>query len=315
MVNISYEQLKKSLRLEDLFEPIKQAFIAYNSSKVIGIPVSLLHFPNNADTHIKTAAMKGYDYFSVKVVSMFPENTKLSLTPASGAIFLFDAHTGFPSAIINDKGFITDLRTAVAGALITDCIAPKSATTVTVIGTGIQAFYQVLALTKKRAITQLTIYGRNHEKALLLKEKIRASIPNLKVAVVSSIEASVKSSQIIITTTSSKTALLKGKWFVKGQHITAIGADDVYKNEIDQDCFNDADQIYVDSLELNKRYGEYALAIKNNPHILNKTIEFGDVFQTKNFNSENKMTVSKLVGVGIQDLAVSCKVLNDLKNT
>lgn len=315
MISISYEQIKDLLKIEDLFEPVKQAFIDYNSSSLIGVPVSLLHFPNNADTHIKTAAIKGYDYFSIKVVSMFPNNAKQNLSPFSGAIFLFDGKTGFPAAILNDKGIITDFRTAAAGAIITDFVASKSSTSVAIIGTGIQAYYQVFALAKLRRINTLAIYGRSKEKALLLKEKLTLSYPNLKIDVVDSVEKAVKESEIIITTTSSKTPLIKGKWLQKGQHITAVGSDDIYKNEIDSDCFDYADSIFIDSLELNKKYGEFSHAIKSTPKLIDKTIEFGVAFQNKAFeNSKNKITVAKLVGVGIQDLAASLVVMNKLRN-
>lgn len=316
MINITYEQINDLLKIEDLFEPVKQAFIDYNPSSLIGIPVSLLHFPNNADTHIKTAAIKGYDYFSIKVVSMFPDNTKQNLSPFSGAIFLFDAKTGFPTAILNDKGIITDLRTAAAGAVITDFIASQFSTSVAVIGTGIQAYHQVFALGKLRQINKLSIYGRNKANSLLLKEKLTVSFPNMKINLVDSLEKTVKESEIIITTTSSKSPLIKGKWLQKGQHITAVGSDDVFKNEIDGDCFNYADNIFIDSLELNKKYGEFSHAIKSSPNLIDKTVEFGAAFQNTIFeNSKNKITVAKLVGVGIQDLAASTVVMNKLKNS
>lgn len=315
MINITYEQINDLLKIEDLFEPVKQVFIDYNPSSLIGIPVSLLHFPNNADTHIKTAAIKGYDYFSIKVVSMFPDNSKQNLSPFSGAIFLFDAKTGFPTAILNDKGLITDLRTAAAGAVITDYVASQSSKSVAVIGTGIQAYHQVFALAKLRRINTLAIYGRSKEKALLLKEKLTQSFPDLKIDVLDSVEKAVKESEIIITTTSSKTPLIKGEWLQKGQHITAVGSDDIYKNEIDSDCFHVADTIFIDSLELNKKYGEYAHAIKSSQLLIDKTVELGNAFQDKGFkNSDNKITIAKLVGLGIQDLAASIVVINKLNN-
>ena len=315
MIQVNYEQISNLLKIEDLFEPVKQAFIDYNSSSLIGVPVSLLHFPNNADTHIKTAAIKGYDYFSIKVVSMFPKNVNQNLSPYSGAIFLFSTKTGFPAAILNDKGIITDLRTAAAGGVITNFAASKSSTSVAVVGTGIQAYHQVLALRKLRHFNKLAIYGRSKEKALSLKEKLTFSYPDLKVDLVNTVEKAVKESEIIIATTSSKTPLIKGKWLQNGQHITAVGSDDVYKNEIDSDCFNFADSIFIDSLELNKKYGEFSHAIKSTPNLIEKTIEFGAAFQSKAFeNSENKITVAKLVGVGIQDLAASIVVMNKLKS-
>ena len=314
MRQINYEQINNLLKIEDLYEPIKQVFIDYSSPALIGVPVSLLHFPNNADTHIKTAAIKGYEYFSIKVVSMFPNNVKEKLSPYSGAIFLFDAQTGFPTAVLNDKGIITDYRTAATGAVITDFAASTSANTLAVIGTGIQAYYQVVALAKRRQISNLIIYGRNKEKAFLLKEKLAITFPSLTIRITNSAEKAVKESEIIITTTSSKKPIVMGKWLQKGQHITAVGSDDIFKNEIDSDCFNLADSIFIDSLELNKKYGEFSHALKSTPNIIDKTVEFGTAFQnTILANSKNKITVAKLVGVGIQDLATSTVIMNKLK--
>lgn len=297
-----------------MFEPVKQAFIASNSSDLIGIPVNLLHFPNGADTHIKIAALKGYDYFSIKVVSMFPENAKQNLSPYSGVIFLFDSTTGFPAATINDKGLITDLRTATAGAIITDFLAAETAKSVAVIGTGLQAYLQIVALAKLREIDRLIIYGRNSNKSFALKEKLTKSNFNINISTANKVEEAVKNSEIIITTTSSKTPLVKGKWLRKGQHITAIGADDIYKNEIDSNCFERADKIFIDSLELNTKYGEYSHALKISPMLIDKTIKFGKAFKNKVFsNNQNKITVAKLVGVGVQDLAASIVIMNKLK--
>ena len=315
MIQISYEQVKELLFLEDLFEPVKQAFIAYNSNDLIGIPVNLLHFSDGADTHIKIAALKGYDYFSIKVVSMFPENIKQNLAPNSGAIFLFDSTTGFPTATINDRGIITDLRTAAAGAIITNFLAAKTATTVAIIGTGLQAYYQIKALANLRTINRLIIYGRSNKKSFVLKEKLTKLNSDISIGIVNEVEEAVKNSDIIITTTSSRTPIIKGQWLKKGQHITAIGADDIYKNEIDNNCFNYADHIFIDSLELNTKYGEYSHAIKTSPKLIDKTTEFGKAFQNKVFsNNQNKITIAKLVGIGIQDLAASIILMNKLNN-
>lgn len=316
MIQISYEQIRDSLTIEALFEPIREAFIAYDSPALIGVPVSLLHFPNKADTHIKTAALDGYKYFSIKVVSMFPENVKRELSPYSGAIFLFDSTTGYPAAILNDKGIITDLRTAAAGALITDFVAPKSASSVAVIGTEIQAYNQVVALQKRRPIDRLTIYGRNAEHAHALKTKFEKRFPEIRIKGIDRLEQTIKESEIILTTTPSTTPLIQGKWLQKGQHVTAIGSDDVYKNEIDRECFEVADAIFIDSLDLNKKYGEFSHALQAIPKLLDKTIAFGTAFkQTETTNQENRITVAKLVGVGIQDLAASQVILDTLQNT
>ncbi|AXT62369.1 ornithine cyclodeaminase family protein [Aquimarina sp. AD10] len=313
MINVSFEQIQSLIEIQDLFEPVKQSFIDYNSSRLIGIPIHLLHFPNNSDAHIKTAAIDGYPYFSIKVATMFPNNLKQNKSPNNGSIFLFDANTGELKAILDDKGTLTDLRTAAAGGIITNVVASQQSNAISVIGTGIQAYHQVLALSKLRAITSLVIYGRNKNNAILLKNKLEKKLQNISITIANSVEEAVKTTTIILTTTSSKTPLIKGEWLQKGQHITAVGADDTFKKELDIDCFKKADMVFVDSLDLNSKYGEYSKALKSLPQLKNKTIEFGKAFSDNTYSGDsNKITIAKLVGLGTQDLAAATLVMNKL---
>ncbi len=312
MIHISYEDIKQVIKQEDLFVPVKQAFIDYSSPKLIGIPVNLLHFDDEADAHIKTAAIKGYEYFSIKVATMFPQNATRQLSPFNGAIFLFDAQTGEPKAILQDKGLLTDLRTAAAGALITNHVTPPSMSKVAVVGTGIQARLQVEAFNQLRPIDELRIWGRNQEKALALQEKLRKSLPKTIISLTDHIEMAVKESDIIITTTSSKSPLVKGVWLQKGQHITAVGADDTFKHELDGDCFAIANEVFLDSLELNQQYGEYA-HLNESADLKAKTIEFGETFIDNAYTRPaDHISIAKLVGVGVQDLAAATVVLERL---
>jgi ornithine cyclodeaminase len=315
MMAIDFEEIKNLVRLDDLFEPVRQSFIDYSSGKLLAAPVNLLHFKDNSDAHIKIAAVEDCPYFSIKVATMYPHNTLSGLPVNNGAIFLFNAQTGALAAILQDKGYLTDMRTAVAGASITDLAAPKTAKTLAVIGTGIQAQYQVLALKKLRAFDRLMIYGRDATKAALLKDKLKNELVDVAIHCVKSEEEAVKDSEMIITTTSSTLPLIKGNWLVKGQHITAVGADDTYKRELDTLCFEYADEIYLDSLHLNKQYGEFSEAVKQNPSILGKTSELGQLFlESDQAQTRGKtgITIAKLVGLGVQDLAAATVVMNKL---
>ncbi|MEM7511911.1 MAG: ornithine cyclodeaminase family protein [Bacteroidota bacterium] len=311
MRQVSFEEIKEIIKVEDLFEPMRRSFIDYNSPNLIGIPASLLHFSGDADVHIKTAAIEGYDYFSIKVASMFPDNIEHNLSPYSGAVFLFDATTGVPQAVLNDRGLLTDLRTAAAGAVITDFVASSEANKVSIIGTGLQAWHQVLALDKIRRIEELVIYGRNQGKANALKGKFQKELPGISIKVASSAEEAVKETEIILTTTSSKKPIVKGEWLQPGQHLTAVGADDTFKHEIDVACLEKADAIFLDSLQLNLQFGEFSHAMLKNPDLMEKTMEFGQAFQHDAWSgNKDKITVAKLVGVGVQDLAAATYVLD-----
>ena len=54
-------------------------------------------------------------------------------------MLLFSQVTGAPKAIILDEGYLTNLRTAIAGALVAKAMSPTKATGVGIVGTGMQA--------------------------------------------------------------------------------------------------------------------------------------------------------------------------------
>lgn len=314
MIVVGFEEIKKLVQMDDLFEPVKQSFVDYSSGRLIAAPINLLHFKDDSDAHIKIAAVEDCPYFSIKVATMYPKNMLHGLPVNNGTIFLFNAKTGEPSAILQDKGYLTDIRTAVAGAIITHSLASKTAKTIAIIGTGIQALYQVQTLKKLRNFDRLLIYGRNAAKADALKNQLKNNIWGITIQITKSVEETVKSSEVIITTTSSTLPLIKGDWLIDGQHITALGADDAYKKELDTTCFEKANAIYLDSIQLNKQYGEFSEAFNRNPSIISKTREFGQLFSgldTIQASQKSRITIAKLVGLGVQDLAAATIVMNN----
>jgi ornithine cyclodeaminase len=259
------------------------------------------------------AAIDGYDFFSVKVATMFPGNLQQGIPATNGAIFLFNAQTGEPTAMLRDKRLLTDLRTAAAGAIATDFFSQPAANILTVIGTGKQAYYQCMALSKLRKLSKIIIHGRNADRAAQLQERLEAELPNVQIVCEDVAEVAVLASDMIITTTSAKEPIVKGAWLQKGQHITAIGSDDTFKKELDEDCFSVADRIYVDSLSLNSTCGEFAEAVAKNPYLQQKATELGIVFKNnERLQDSDTITLVKLVGLGVQDLAACSVVLNKL---
>lgn len=313
MINLGFDEINQAISVEDLFEPVKQSFVDYSSEKLIAAPIELFHFSNGGDAHIKMAAIDGYDFFSVKVATMFPGNLQQGIPATNGAIFLFNARTGEPTAILRDKRLLTDLRTAAAGAVATDFFSDPAADALTVIGTGKQAYYQCVALSKVRRLSKVIIHGRNAGNAAQLKERLEAELVNVQVVCVDDAEKAVRASPMIITATSAKEPIVKGAWLNKGQHVTALGADDTFKKELDEDCFAVADHIYVDSLTLNANCGEFAGAVVKNPYLQQKTKELGTIFKSnERLQHAGTITLVKLVGLGVQDLAACSVVLNKL---
>jgi ornithine cyclodeaminase len=171
-----------------------------------------------------------------------------------------------------------------------------------------------MALSKLRKLSKITIYGRNTGHAAQLKEKLERDLSDIQIFCADQAESAVRESDMIIAATSAKEPIVKGSWLRKGQHVTAIGADDAFKKEIDEDCFTIADHIYVDSLELNTNCGEYAGALAKNPYLQQKTTELGITYRNnERLSGPGTITLVKLVGLGVQDLAACSVVLNKMQ--
>jgi len=124
---------------------VEHAFSALARGRVI-MPAPLgLHIKDDGvegEVHIKTAYTRGSKGFAVKVATGYYQNARLGLPTSSGMILYLDSQTGHVLALFADNGYLTDLRTALAGAVAAKHLAPTRITTVGIVGTGIQARWQ-----------------------------------------------------------------------------------------------------------------------------------------------------------------------------
>jgi ornithine cyclodeaminase len=307
---ITADQVRTHLKLEDLIEPMQNAFKAFSrgdSSDAIGFLR-----PNGGEVHIKSGFMQGSRVFAVKVSAGFQDNAARGLPIWDGAVMAFDASTGALVAVVQDGGLLTDWRTAIAGAVASKALATADAKTLGIIGTGIQGFWQPLAHHKLLEFERLLIWGRNTDKASAIKAKLEPQMPKVKIEVISDLEQLVRESEIIVTATASLAPLLRSEWLQAGTHITAVGADDESKRELEIAVLEKADLIVVDSLTVNQKYGDVARALQSGKLEMSRLIELGSLLENPDLgrSSSSQMTVAKLVGLGVQDLAAVEVVLD-----
>ena len=139
---------------------MREAFRADGEGKTRVPAVINLEIPSHhGEFHIKTAYIEGVPHVAVKVASGFYDNPKQGLPSGSGLMALFDASTGMPAALLLDNGFLTDIRTAAAGALAADLLARSLIETVGVIGTGIQGRLQVKCLATVRSFSRVVAWS------------------------------------------------------------------------------------------------------------------------------------------------------------
>ena len=97
---------------------VEEAFRMLASGKVIMPPILSMEIPDaHGEVDVKTAYIPGFDGFAIKVSPGFFDNPKIGLPSLNGLMILFSAKTGLVEALLLDNGYLTDVRTAAAGAV------------------------------------------------------------------------------------------------------------------------------------------------------------------------------------------------------
>src|SRR5690606_8777446 len=102
-------------------------------------------------------------------------NPQIGLPSANGLMMLISTKTGEPNALFLDNGYLTEVRTAAAGAVAAKHLAKENVKTVGVVGTGAQARYQMKALKLVRDYKEILVYGRSEQKMQEFKEEMEAA--------------------------------------------------------------------------------------------------------------------------------------------
>jgi ornithine cyclodeaminase/alanine dehydrogenase-like protein (mu-crystallin family) len=305
---VEAQELRANVGFEDLIEPVSMAF--QETSAHLAESGLLIMYPaktaSSGDVYVKTGTLRGHRVYVVKVSPWFAANVELGRAQG-GFIAVFDSETGHTLAILNEQHYLSDIRTAAAGCLAARVLAPGTVQSATVLGSGVQAYWQPQALYRERRFETLLIWARNLDKAELLKQRLSHVLPAVTIQVEPNLETAVRESQVLITATLSREPLVRGDWLVAGQHITAVGADDPMKCELDASALRRA-RVFVDSLDASSANGDVGSAIQAGGYALDQVAgEIGEVLAgTKPGRvSSQDITIAKFVGIGAQDLVAA----------
>ncbi len=286
---------------------VERAFAALATGKVVMPPILSMELPAvNGEVDVKTAWIPGFDGFAIKVSPGFFDNPKIGLPSLNGLMILFSAKTGLVEALLLDNGFLTDLRTAAAGAVAAKHLAPARVETAGVIGTGVQARLQIEAAHLVRPFRNVLVWGRDRAKAETCANEL-ASRLGINAAVESDPERLVAHSQLVITTTPSGHPVVKAAWLHPHLHITAMGSDQSGKNEIDPAALAAADLYVCDKVSQCEILGELRSALSAGLWTKGVPQELGDIVTgaKPGRRTEDQVTICDLTGTGAQDTAIA----------
>ncbi|ASF41174.1 cyclodeaminase [Halobacillus halophilus] len=298
-------EIKHVVRLDKkVVDLVEDGFNALSDNKVQMPPIMRIDVPeHNGEVDIKSAYIRGYDSFAIKLSSGFFNNPQMGLPSANGLMILLSAETGRPMAILADQGLLTDLRTAAAGAVAARHLSRQDSRTAGIIGTGAQARLQLEALSLVRPIERVLVYGRDIKKADAYKEDIEERL-SLPVEVCAHPQEVAENSDIVVTTTPSSEPLIKGEWLQPGVHVTAMGSDAEHKQELETSVLVRADQLVCDVKAQSVRLGELR---NGQQETVDRAFELGEITsgRKQGRQSPDEVTVCDLTGTGVQDTVIA----------
>ena len=286
---------------------VEAAFRALAGGGVVMPPIlSMAIQPHHGEVDVKTAYVPGVASFAIKISPGFFDNPKIGLPSTSGLMVLFSAHTGQVEALLLDNGYLTDVRTAAAGAVAARHLARADAQSAAILGTGMQARMQLKALTLVRPIRRATIWGRDTAKAEAAARDLAGAL-GIAVRAEPDAARAVAEADIVVTTTPASAPVLDAGWLRLGQHVTAMGSDQAGKNELDPACLSRADRYVADRVAQTRLLGELRSAIAAGTMADTAYPELGEVVAGTAAGrvEADDITIADLTGTGVQDTAIA----------
>ena len=293
---------------EDAIAAVAEGFSRLTEGRATVPPILRVDIPeHNGEVDVKTAYVHGLDSFAIKIAAGFFDNRDYGLPTGSGMMVVVSAKTGFPQAILLDNGYLTDVRTGIAGAIAARHLAKERIETAGVIGAGIQARYQIRGLKLVRDFKRLMVYSIIPEEVDVYVDEMAKEL-GIEVVKAIDYEQVVRQSDVVITATSAREPFLKAEWVHPGLHITCMGSDSEHKQEVQVDVFNRADRVVCDRKAQCFRLGELHHALEAGViSEQDEIIELGELTSGSKPGRQNddEVTICDLTGVGVQDTAIA----------
>ena len=291
---------------------VREAMIAFSNGETRQLLRSIIPLGDGRDFAVMPGALGGGGPFGAKLISVFADNFAKGEQSHQGLVILFDPESGAPMCVLH-AGEITAIRTAAASAVATDALARADAARLTILGYGEQAWTHARAISKVRALTAITVWGRSPARAEAFAAGVAAEMA-IPATAAADVQTAVADADIICTVTGSAEPILMGAWVTPGTHVNLVGSGFAGPVEVDNDLVARS-RFFVDSREgvlaqgaefLNAR----AAGLIGDDHIL---AEIGEVLAGKvaGRRASGEITIYKSLGHVVQDLASAWALYRD----
>jgi alanine dehydrogenase len=297
------------LSIEECIAAVEQAFRLHGEGKTPRPGVLGVHAAHGA-FHIKAGILDlGRSYFAAKTNANFPGNVeRYGLPTIQGVIALFDAERGTPLAILDSRE-ITSLRTGAATAVAAKYLAREDASVATICGCGVQGRTQLAAVATVRSLNRVYAIDRDPQQARRFAREMSNEL-GIDVIATSDLGAASRESDISITCTPSRKAILGAGDVSAGAFVAGVGADNEDKQELEPSLLVRA-AVIVDILDQAAVAGDLHHAIAAGVMTRNDVrAELGEVVagRKRGRMHNDEIIVFDSTGTALQDVAASVAV-------
>jgi alanine dehydrogenase len=296
--------------MDEMIVAIEEALKEMALGRGFDLPRRRIHHPNRMIFGLLPGSVHG-------VMGVYLQ-TDLDRRLHHETIILYSVETGEPLILFQDCS-INELRTGAAGGIGAKHLARKNSNRVVVFGSGIHAETQLQATAAVRTLTQVKVFSPSEPHRRAFAEKMSREL-GIEISAASSPEEALEGADIVITATNSRTPVFDGKWLKEGTHITSIANGDRTRTrqEIDYTTFGRADRIFITSKEtacVNE--SDIFRAIRDKIALWDRVHEISRLLLGKvpGRTDDDQITLYKLQGIGIMDVAVGFKAYERIKDS
>ena len=310
MLFLKETRVETIIPMPQAIEAVEEALAETSRGNAVVLPRRRIHHTNRMLFGVLPGSFKG-------AMGAYLQ-TDRDRTIHHETVILYSVETGEPLILFQDCS-INELRTGAAGGVGAKHLASPDARRVAVIGSEKHAFTQLQAVCAVRPIDAVTVFSPTPAHRLRFAGRARTDL-DLDATAADSAEAALEGSDIVITATNAQSPVFEGRSLRPGMHVTSIANGDKtrVREELDRDAMTRAARVCITSkATVQANESDVFRAVRDGALTWDGVCELGDVIlgNAPGRTAPEEITLFKLQGLGIMDLAVGLRAYEALKDS
>lgn len=314
MIVLGKKEIEELVDLNHMMDEIEDAYRIFGEGNFFMPPRPVVEHENKTMMYMPCYTE---EIIGTKILSIFPENSKLGLPSIDGIVLLNDSRTGAPLAVLDGQS-VTAYRTGAVGGAAIRHLSRKDCHTVGIVGAGTQGFHLALYACAARDIHTVNVYNHSDRDLTQYLDRLQKAIadPKVKVVQCKTVEELLRNSEIVCTATPSKSPVLPNdRELLKGKCIIAVGSYTPEMREIPDVIWDLAEHVYIELPYACEESGDLSQPIEEGRLTKDRTILMNEFLASGVSEEEitKKTTYFKSVGMALFDVCIAQRLLKEAK--